>query len=395
MDNLSLDIFVNEIDNKSIVYKDTYPRIKICYIILTCKKNLQTKVKWQKETCFRNTDPEHCYFLSCESEGRNIYGWNTADDYASCIDKYIQFFQNMDLDYDWYMFIDDDTFVFPKRIEQYLPTLDKSEPIYFGFRWSHIEGLRYMSGGAGFFLTKQTYTMLREFLKIKEHTLLRSKQQPINGDVTVGVWIREINRSNNYKIKLFADSNYLRINHHENNTDIFKCLTFHYVNEMSTFMKYNKYLEIIDNSVITPIFVPHIPKEEKLICFSPFNELKKGLRHYAYKVYSCNFQDNRDFYYIIKKSNNNTYLFQSDNFREHYLSPSNDGVFITNKTEDSLWEILPNSTGKAFNIKSLSKNPLWAGKFISINNSSVDPVFLHDKSETVLQDIYFYEIFEP
>ena len=63
MDTNALDISVNELENKHITYKNDYTRIKICYIILTCKKNIPTKVKWQKASCFRNTPQEDCYFL--------------------------------------------------------------------------------------------------------------------------------------------------------------------------------------------------------------------------------------------------------------------------------------------------------------------------------------------
>jgi hypothetical protein len=394
MDNLPLDISVNELANKNIIYKDTYQRIKLCYIILTCKKNLHTKAKWQKETCFRNTDKKDCYFLSCESEGENIYGWNTADDYASCIDKYIKFFQNMNLDYDWYMFIDDDTFVFPKRIEQYLPTLEKSEPIYFGFRWSHIEGLRYMSGGAGFFLTKSTYNMLRGYLSVNENTLLRCKEQPVNGDVTVGVWIREINRKNNYKIKLVADSNYLRIGHHENITDIFKCLTFHYVNTEETFYNYNKYLETIDNSLAKPKLLENIPEGQKMVAFGISTDPKFGFRHYDYKLSLNNFCDNKDFYYIIKKTPNG-YIFQSDNFRKHNISVCEKGLYISEIIENSLWEIVSVPEKKGFNIISLSKKPKWARKYISVGKSGEGPLSLESESADFIQNFYLYEIFEP
>jgi len=290
------------------------------------------------------------------------------------------------------MFIDDDTFVFPKRIEQYLPTLDKTEPIYFGFRWSHIEGLRYMSGGAGFFLTKSSYNMLRTFLLIEESALLRSKEKPSNGDVLVGLWIREINRKNNYKIKLIADSNYLRIGHHQTITDIFKCLTFHYVNEEAIFKKYNKYLEVIDSSLAKTLVINLIPEEDKIVSISPFSEHTSGFRHYGYKVYSNNFEDNKDFYFIIKKTEEG-YLFQSDNYREHYISPTSDGIFITKISADSLWEIVENKS--SFNILSLSKNPLWANKYLSVSKSGHGPTQLEAKSDTSIQDIHFYEIFEP
>jgi len=132
-------------------FKKTYPRINVCYIILTCEKYLQTRAKWQKETCFKDVSENDCYFLSCKPSPPNTYGWNTEDDYKSCIIKYVKFFQNLTIKYDWYMFIDDDTYVFPNRVEQYLANYDNTQPLYIGSIWKHIKELRFTSGGAGFF----------------------------------------------------------------------------------------------------------------------------------------------------------------------------------------------------------------------------------------------------
>ena len=86
--------------------------MKICYIILTCQQNVDTKVFWQKTHMFKNTDMNNVFFISCKNDIKNnIYGWNTIDDYNSPVIKYIAFFKNMALNYDYYYFIDDDTFV--------------------------------------------------------------------------------------------------------------------------------------------------------------------------------------------------------------------------------------------------------------------------------------------
>ena len=95
---------------------------KICYIILTCEKYIDTRVNWQSATCFKYINNKDCYYLSCKPVNckKNIYGWYTKDDYTSCPDKYIAFFKNLDLVYDWYVFIDDDTFIFPDRLQKFL-----------------------------------------------------------------------------------------------------------------------------------------------------------------------------------------------------------------------------------------------------------------------------------
>jgi hypothetical protein len=105
---------------------------KICYIILTCENYLPTRATWLRENSLKYTNPSDYYFLSCKPGPNSVYGWNTADDYNSCPWKYIEFFRNMDLDYDWYVFLDDDAFVLTNRYRENLYKLDHTKSLYLG-----------------------------------------------------------------------------------------------------------------------------------------------------------------------------------------------------------------------------------------------------------------------
>jgi hypothetical protein len=86
----------------------------------------------------------------------------------------------MDLDYDFYMFIDDDTFVYTDRVEEYIKGLDSSLPLYVGQKLTH-EPVPFMSGGAGFLLSKPLYKHLRQHLN--------AFVDKYHGDLSIGYWI--------------------------------------------------------------------------------------------------------------------------------------------------------------------------------------------------------------
>ena len=95
--------------------------MRICYIISTCDKYLNTRVTYQMETMFKNINKNDIYYLTSKPnvEGRQ-FGWYAMDDLKNITWKYIHFMYNMDgefLNYDWYIFIDDDNIVVSKLNE--------------------------------------------------------------------------------------------------------------------------------------------------------------------------------------------------------------------------------------------------------------------------------------
>jgi len=211
----------------------------IAYVILTCEAYLPTRAKWQRDSCFFNTDPKNVYYLSGKgSEG--VYGWNTADDYTSCPTKYIEFFKNMDLDYDWYVFIDDDAFVFPKRMEKTLSKFDDGS-YYIGLLMGHLDNLQFMSGGGGFVLSRKAYNLVKEYIRAADMAAVQQQRpQMIHGDVSMGQWIHNINQIEN-RIKLRNDHISFSYNPHED-WNLHICETFHYLKEKSQYDFYKQFV---------------------------------------------------------------------------------------------------------------------------------------------------------
>ena len=108
---------------------NTMDKMKICYIISTCDKYLETRVKYQMETMLKNVNREDIYYLTAKPDIENRqFGWYCLDDSQNITWKYIHFIYNMNIPYyDWYILIDDDTFVFEKRLRNLLRKYNSNE----------------------------------------------------------------------------------------------------------------------------------------------------------------------------------------------------------------------------------------------------------------------------
>lgn len=85
------------------------------------------------------------------------------------------------------MFCDDDTFVFPARVESMLAQLDPNRSLYIGFdfpipHWSTTIGG--MSGGAGFVLSRSTYQRLCAYIRTAENPWVS-----MYTDVSIANWL--------------------------------------------------------------------------------------------------------------------------------------------------------------------------------------------------------------
>jgi len=222
---------------KSVDLTNTYKIPKIAYIILTCEKYMNTRVKYQKETFLKDVN---YYYISYKmDENNNIYGFDTDDSYDSCPNKYLNFIRTINLVYDWYIFIDDDTYVFPDKLVEFLTHFDSQQCYYMGVDFSQTGILTHYSGGAGFLLSNPTYTLLKKYLQNektiedykKEYVTLYPNNSLIHGDVFMAMWISETNKINDLQIQYVNIGDYFHAYPNKDPSFYKKMITLHYLKE--------------------------------------------------------------------------------------------------------------------------------------------------------------------
>jgi len=225
--------------------------MKICYIISTCDKYLDSRVEFQMNTFLKDVPVTDIYYLTSKPNiEKRQFGWNCMDDSQNITWKYIHFINNMNIsNYDWYIFIDDDTFVFKNRLENLLNQYNYNECYYIGKELQHIKEqfCLYMSGGSGYAISNALYSHIYKYIRkigINEayYFLINLKEQ-ICHDLCIGLWIQEIIKTNVNVKQINNDLFHIEI--HSNEEELSSAITFHNVN---TKEQYEFYQNLIENN---------------------------------------------------------------------------------------------------------------------------------------------------
>lgn len=184
--------------------------MKTKFITITCEKYHENRVQSIRETWGKNQD---VVFLSDLNISPDIIGFEYLQrGYENIWMKYVEMLKSWtDFNYDWYFFTDDDTFVNIDNINILLSEYNTDDMICIGhvgalnvdgtdmdgqqtgFPRNTILGkdtslpLIYVSGGAGFILSRTSFESICEYMKnLNQYDIPRS----YNGDVTFGFWMR-------------------------------------------------------------------------------------------------------------------------------------------------------------------------------------------------------------
>ncbi|XP_064871180.1 glycoprotein-N-acetylgalactosamine 3-beta-galactosyltransferase 1-like isoform X3 [Oncorhynchus nerka] len=135
----------------------------LCWI-MTGPKNLESRTKHIRATWGKQCN-KVLYMSSVETEFPTV-GLNVTEGrdqlYWKTIRAFQYIYQHHRNDYDWVLKADDDTFVVIENLRHTLSKQDPEKPVYFGRRFRPFVQQGYMSGGAGYVLSKEA---VRRFIK--------------------------------------------------------------------------------------------------------------------------------------------------------------------------------------------------------------------------------------
>lgn len=159
----------------SQISDELYSKVRILCWIMTGPNNLETKAKHLKATWTRHcnivlfmssvTDDKFPTIGLDTKEGRDQLYWKTIKAFQYAHDNHLD-------EADWFLKADDDTYVIVDNLRFLLANYTPDQPIYFGKRFKPYAKQGYMSGGAGYVLSKEA---LKRFVngfstKVCSHT---------------------------------------------------------------------------------------------------------------------------------------------------------------------------------------------------------------------------------
>ncbi|XP_029774769.1 glycoprotein-N-acetylgalactosamine 3-beta-galactosyltransferase 1 [Suricata suricatta] len=145
-------------DENTDIAENLYQKVKVLCWVMTGPQNLEKKAKHVKATWAQRCNK--VLFMSSQEnkdfpavglktrEGRDQLYWKTIKAFQYVHDHYLE-------DADWFMKADDDTYVILDNLRWLLSKYNPEEPIYFGRRFKPYVKQGYMSGGAGYVLSKE------------------------------------------------------------------------------------------------------------------------------------------------------------------------------------------------------------------------------------------------
>ena len=171
--------------------------MKILISIISSQKHRETRIDFIKQTWLRDVEN---YVIISDYEDKLLNTIKITEDetYESNVEKnfksFIYFYENYG-DYDWFMNLDDDTFLNYDNLKLLLNSLSKEEVFMLGrINYGTLPqdtSLNYCSGGAGYVFNKKTLEILKD--------IDMSYNKSRFADANIGMFCRDKNIKLNIK----------------------------------------------------------------------------------------------------------------------------------------------------------------------------------------------------
>ncbi|KAM9855225.1 glycoprotein-N-acetylgalactosamine 3-beta-galactosyltransferase 1-A [Aulostomus maculatus] len=163
-------LHLHHTDEDSQVADALYRRVRVLCWVMTGPYNLQTRASHVRATWSRHCnvvvfmssveDPDFPTVGLGTKEGRDQLYWKT-------IRAFHYVYENHADEADWFLKADDDTYVVVDNLRWILSNHTPEEPVYFGKRFKPYTKQGYMSGGAGYVLSKEALKRFVEGFRSK------------------------------------------------------------------------------------------------------------------------------------------------------------------------------------------------------------------------------------
>lgn len=147
-------------DENKTVADSLFNKVRILCLIFTMPANHETKAKHVQMTWAKRCN-EYVFISSKRDDGlgsvdvtngtesRNILWGKTKQAFLYAYKQRLN-------DFDWFLKADDDTYVILENLRYMLASHSPNKPIWFGKQFKPFNPLGYMSGGAGYVLSRET-----------------------------------------------------------------------------------------------------------------------------------------------------------------------------------------------------------------------------------------------
>jgi hypothetical protein len=183
---------------------------------------------------FRHVDPADLYFLGHTMDpSRRLFSWGAGDTYEELPSKFIDFFKNTSLDYDWFILIDDDTYVFTDRLLSQLATYQSHDSFAVGQLLDHIHDSYwgfYLSGGAGTVISRMLYNQLCAYVRSTPPSIVACHWC---ADISLCMWIKRVGG------QLFHHPHFHADIYQPAKDDLGQAITFHHLKEWKDYEAMN------------------------------------------------------------------------------------------------------------------------------------------------------------
>ncbi|XP_072109512.1 glycoprotein-N-acetylgalactosamine 3-beta-galactosyltransferase 1-like isoform X2 [Mobula birostris] len=188
--NFNADVSQHKDENTSLA-DDLYKKVRILCWVMTGPQNLATKAKHVKATWAKKCNV--VLFMSSEEnkdfptvglgvkEGRDQLYWKTIKAFHYVFEHHLN-------EADWFLKADDDTYVIVENLRWLLSKYSPDQPIFFGRKFKPFVKQGYMSGGAGYVLSKEAVKRFVDGFKTGKCTHFTSTE-----DLAMGKCLETVN----------------------------------------------------------------------------------------------------------------------------------------------------------------------------------------------------------